>query len=529
MAKPHSTIAQAALTYIAALIALSGCTKKDPEKESARAPQLGIVRQADINSCPATSTSCSLLSDRDTTVYKGRTTVDYGKGHEICVGYAPTGANSNAVTNGAARALVHFPLGLLPPRAVVTDATLTLHGQRGRNAGVMGLAPLTDDSWLEGDGTGSADGAGNTGDGACGWQGTDTSRAAFGTTNNVTTPSVTVSVNAPPSDAVFNGLGPAVRAQIARNNFGWAVKQTNETGSDMNNQVFIFWSRETGVGGDAGRPTLNLTYGKGPGSSCTASSECLFGDGSAGFCASNHVCCSTSCANTNQCSFGVCAANGACSQQIQTGATCNDGDPCKTGDTCQSNGTCAGTPIVCPAPDQCHTQATCSNGVCPANPPKANGSTCTDGNACTTGDSCQGGNCTGTQVVCTALDQCHVPGSCSNGTCSNPTKMDGTTCDDGNSCTSGEACHGGVCNGGTGMTCPPADQCHTQASCSNGTCPANPPKPNGSTCDDGNSCTSGETCQSGVCTGGTGMSCPPADQCHTQASCSGGTCPANPP
>src|SRR5262249_50637624 len=60
------------------------------------------------------------------------------------------------------------------------------------------------------------------------------------------------------------------------------------------------------------------------------------------------------------------------------------------------------------------------------------GTTCNDGNACTTGDVCTSGTCGGTPKVCTASDQCHVPGTCdpTTGVCSNPTATNGTPCND---------------------------------------------------------------------------------------------------
>ena len=63
----------------------------------------------------------------------------------------------------------------------------------------------------------------------------------------------------------------------------------------------------------------------------------------------------------------------------------------------------------------------------------ANGAACSDGSLCTTSDTCGGGTCTGTPVVCSALDQCHVAGTCDTGTgqCANPDAPNGSDCSDG--------------------------------------------------------------------------------------------------
>src|SRR4051812_44655442 len=77
------------------------------------------------------------------------------------------------------------------------------------------------------------------------------------------------------------------------------------------------------------------------------------------------------------------------------------------------------------------------------------GSPCDDGNACTQTDTCQGGACVGSNpVTCTALDQCHAPGTCNPGTgvCTNPVRTDGTPCSDGNACTINDFCVAGVCS-----------------------------------------------------------------------------------
>lgn len=91
------------------------------------------------------------------------------------------------------------------------------------------------------------------------------------------------------------------------------------------------------------------------------------------------------------------------------------------------------------------------------NPLLPDGTPCTDGNACTLGDACRAGACVaGSPVPCTALDQCHVAGTCNSATglCSNPNKADGTTCNDGNACTTPDLCQTGVCVG-TAVLSPP--------------------------------------------------------------------------
>ena len=89
---------------------------------------------------------------------------------------------------------------------------------------------------------------------------------------------------------------------------------------------------------------------------------------------------------------------------------------------------------------------------------------------------------------------------------------DGTTCNDGNACTFGETCQGGVCAGGSTTVCAPLDSCHLAGTCDPQThaC-TNPPKPNGSPCDDGNACTQTDTCRAGVCNGSSRVVCTALD------------------
>lgn len=144
----------------------------------------------------------------------------------------------------------------------------------------------------------------------------------------------------------------------------------------------------------------------------------------------------------NVCTTSVCTMGTPGQMDVMDGTSCNDGSACTQTDTCQM-GTCTGgNPVVCSALDQCHVAGTCDpmTGTC-SNPNANNGTTCDDGDACTQTDTCQTGTCTGSSPVsCTPLDECHVAGVCDSmtGMCSNPTANNGTPC------TGGE-CQGGTC------------------------------------------------------------------------------------
>ena len=257
-----------------------------------------------------------------------------------------------------------------------------------------------------------------------------------------------------------------------------------------------------------------------PSSSPTSSpSDCI----KAVLCTSDSDCTALS----DACNVGSCVSDGLTKRCVATpktnGTACNDGNACTQNDGCQS-GVCTGTPVVCTASDQCHVAGTCnpSTGLC-SNPTATDGTTCSDGNACTQTDTCQNGVCTGgNPVVCTASDQCHVAGTCntSTGQCSNPTAPNGTTCSDGNACTQTDTCQGGVCTGGNPVVCTASDQCHVAGTCntSTGQC-SNPTAPDGTTCSDGNACTRTDTCHNGVCTGSNPVVCTALDQCHVAGTC----------
>ena len=202
------------------------------------------------------------------------------------------------------------------------------------------------------------------------------------------------------------------------------------------------------------------------------------------------------------------------------GSACNDNNACTQSATCMG-GYCNGTnPITCSAQDQCHVAGTCnpSTGVC-SNPNKPNGTACSDSNACTQTDTCQSGACSGgNPVTCTASDQCHDVGVCNPGTgiCSNPNKPNGTACNDSSACTQTDTCQAGACSGGNPVTCTALDQCHVAGTCdpATGAC-SNPQAANGTTCNDGNACTTGDSCLAGVCAGSGSQACgftpPPLD------------------
>jgi Right handed beta helix region len=180
-------------------------------------------------------------------------------------------------------------------------------------------------------------------------------------------------------------------------------------------------------------------------------------------------------------------------------------------------GPCACTP-PCPQCQRCDaTTRQCQH--------EADGTACDDGNSCTQTDTCQSGTCIGGNLKgCPASDQCHDTGSCdpATGQCSDPPKPDGSACDDGNACTRTDTCQSGVCVGSDPVTCTPLGSCQT-SDCdpATGQCVVGN-KPNGTACDDGNSCTEHDACQDGACAG-TPIVCTASDQCHDAGTCNPAT------
>ncbi len=255
------------------------------------------------------------------------------------------------------------------------------------------------------------------------------------------------------------------------------------------------------------------------GNACTQTDVCISGTCSG----ANPV----QCAALDQCHDpGTCdAGTGVCSNPAKpNGASCSDGSACTQTDSCQAGACVGANPVICTASDQCHNAGTCdsSSGTC-SNPAKVDGSSCSDGNACTQTDSCQAGACVGANpVMCTAVDPCHDAGSCdtATGVCSNPPKPNGTACSDGNACTQTDQCQAGTCTGSNPVSCTAQDQCHDAGTCdaATGVC-SNPPKPNGAACSDGNACTQSDSCQAGACVGSNSVVCSAKDACHDAGSC----------
>jgi MYXO-CTERM domain-containing protein len=276
-------------------------------------------------------------------------------------------------------------------------------------------------------------------------------------------------------------------------------------------------------GGPLGHP-LGVhvrTDGIGLGTVCTTAAQC-----GSGFCIDG-VCCATTCGDgvTTDCQACSMAAGGSLMDGLcgtrTAGGSCSDGNSCTTTDTCQAGGVCqAGPGVVCAPLTQCHDVGVCepATGMC-TNPLKANGAVCDDGNMCTGGETCQAGVCsTGTATICPATDSCHDPGVCdpATGTCTNPLKANGSSCNDSNLCTQTDICQAGVCTGSNPVVCPTPDQCHDPGTCApaTGMC-TNPPKADGTACNDSDMCTTMDRCMAGTCVTGGALDCNDNNNCTT--------------
>jgi MYXO-CTERM domain-containing protein len=183
----------------------------------------------------------------------------------------------------------------------------------------------------------------------------------------------------------------------------------------------------------------------------------------------------TACDDGNSCSTNDKCIAGKCS--FVMGKDCNDDNPC-TIDACSAN-VCGpvneanGTPCVF---DRCHVNSECQAGDCTQGDPincddgnpctedtcdgatgckhtNKDGGDCSDNDLCTTADKCVGGACKGTEITCTALDDCHLAGTCNprSGVCDDPRAPDETECDGGDGvCQTGKCEPAGSGGAGTG-------------------------------------------------------------------------------
>ena len=236
---------------------------------------------------------------------------------------------------------------------------------------------------------------------------------------------------------------------------------------------------------------------------------------------------------------GTCNTfTGICSNPSQSDDTIcsDDNDDCNGISTCQT-GVCQQTtaPVECTALNECHLAGVCdpSDGSC-SDPNQLDNTVCADdNNDCNGVSTCQSGVCqqTTAPVVCTALDACHRAGICNTetGVCTEPIQDNETDCDDGNLCNGVDWCQGGVCEQNLPpVACTALDQCHVAGTCntSTGLCD-NPNQTDGTTCDDSDACTDPDTCTSGVCEG-TAVVCDDDDPCTADSCVSPTGCTTNP-
>ncbi len=177
--------------------------------------------------------------------------------------------------------------------------------------------------------------------------------------------------------------------------------------------------------------------------------------------------------------------------------------------------------------DPCSTLICGQEDTCESVPTNQ-GQPCDDDDLCTPSSTCNEGSCEGTPITCNPSDQCHDAGVCNpdTGLCSDPPKQDGSSCNDNNPCTTPDTCQGGGC-GGIPVVCAPPAQCFQPGICdvSDGICDYAPSSA-GTSCGDPTSCNGNEICNgAGVCNPGTPVNCDPVNPCKSgECQEPGGTC-----
>lgn len=217
---------------------------------------------------------------------------------------------------------------------------------------------------------------------------------------------------------------------------------------------------------------------------------------------------------------------------------CDDGDFCTLGETCTAGACGGGAPNDCGMVAAACREIVCDSAAetCTSRAATAmNGMPCTYPDLCVSGTTCSDGLCTnGTRMDCSSLP---VPNECQVAFCNSATggcelmnTNEGGSCiDPADPCTSDHTCTAGACGGGSTPTdCSSLDSQCAVGVCdpSDGSCAAMPIN-EGMPCDDGVLCTSDTVCTAGACAGGTAPACsmtpdaccPPACTASDDADC----------
>jgi hypothetical protein len=189
------------------------------------------------------------------------------------------------------------------------------------------------------------------------------------------------------------------------------------------------------------------------GNACTLNDVCVAGKCVPG---SNKLC-----NDDNPCTTDGCAFDSGCVATPADGLPCDDGQACSAKDVC-SDGKCQGVEAICDDNNPC-TSDGCDDGTGCLN--LAADATCTDGNACNGVDLCVNGSCSGSTFSCDDGNPCTVDSCVLESGCLNLPVSDGTDCNDNDACTKIDTCVQGQCQGSVPVVCTALDQCHVAGTC----------------------------------------------------------------
>ena len=225
--------------------------------------------------------------------------------------------------------------------------------------------------------------------------------------------------------------------------------------------------------------------------------------------------------------FGGSGATGATGGTGGIGATGGFGATGGIGATGGTIGGCMTTGCAPPI-NPCYAN-TCNTatGICQVS--YSDGIICDDGNQCTRTKSARAASAAAAhRGRARRTDQCHDAGTCDrNGVCSNPPKPNGTACNDGNACTQTDTCQSGTCSGGNPVTCAAIDQCHDVGTCNTATGACSTPiKANGTRATTATRARRPTPARTARARAATRSTCTAFDQCHDAGTCSPstGTC-----